>query len=240
MQAIFLILAIAGLAVGIFWFLRTSPAALARQVRIMAVIALSLLAILSLLRGGVGLALTFAALAAGLMLRAPWPHRRSAAPQTPGSKPMGKRISQVQTEYLEMELDLDSGAIRGRVLKGVFTGRNITSMAPAELALLWQDCRMADSQSAQIIETYLDHIHPSWREDLARAESEVGPGGKITVDEAYDILGLKPGAPESDVRQAHRELMKKMHPDRGGSSYLAAKINEAKELILQSRKSKKL
>ena len=135
-----------------------------------------------------------------------------------------------------MELDLDSGSMRGRVLKGMFAGRELDEMAPAELALLWQDCRFEDPQSAQLIEAYLDRIHPSWREDMARAESEVGAGGIMSAQEAYEILGVAPGASPDEIRQAHRELMKKMHPDRGGSSYLARKINEAKDLLLGGMK----
>ena len=68
-----------------------------------------------------------------------------------------------------MELDHDTGEIRGRVLKGFFAGRDLETLAPVEMAHLWQDCRFADPQSAQIIEAYLDRAHPTWREDMARA-----------------------------------------------------------------------
>jgi hypothetical protein len=131
-----------------------------------------------------------------------------------------------------MELDHDTGALRGRVRKGAFAGRELESMSPAEMALLWQDCRFADPRSAQLIEAYLDRAHPSWREDLARAQAEPGTAGFMTREEAYEVLGLKPGASEDDIRRAHRELMLKIHPDRGGSSYLAAKINQAKDVLL--------
>ena len=118
------------------------------------------------------------------------------------------------------------------MIKGVFADRPIERLAPAELALLWRDCRFSDPRSAQLIEAWLDRAHPTWREDMARAENEPGAGGIMTRAEAYEILGLKPGAGTDDIRRAHRELMKKLHPDTGGSDYLAAKINEAKELLL--------
>ena len=138
------------------------------------------------------------------------------------------------TDHLEMELDHDSGAMHGRILKGFFAGRELEDLKPVELAHLWQDCRFNDPQSAQLVEAYLDRIHPSWRDDLARGEAEQsqGPDGKMTPEQALEILGLTAGASEEDIRRAHRELMLKLHPDRGGSTYLAAKINEAKDVLL--------
>jgi hypothetical protein len=136
-----------------------------------------------------------------------------------------------------MELDHDTGEMRGRVLKGLFADRNIESLTPADMALLWQDCRNTDPQSAQIIEAYLDRDHPTWREDVARGESKMGrgPGGPMRPKEAFEILGLAPDASEDEIRSAHRDLMLKLHPDRGGSTYLAAKINEAKDVALATR-----
>lgn len=146
--------------------------------------------------------------------------------------PSSGSTSRIITDHLEMELDHDSGAMRGRVLKGVFAGRQIERLAPAELALLWRDCQFTDPKSAQLIEAWLDRSHPTWREDMARAEGEPGAGGIMTREEALEILGLKAGAGDDDIRRAHRELMKRFHPDAGGSGYLAAKINEAKDVLL--------
>ena len=124
--------------------------------------------------------------------------------------------------------------MRGQVLKGLFAGRAIETMSPAEIAMLWQDCRFSDDQSATLIEAYLDSIHPTWREDMARAGARVGPapGEAMTRGEALEVLGLEPGASEDYIRRAHRELMLKLHPDRGGADYLAAKINLAKDVLL--------
>ena len=123
------------------------------------------------------------------------------------------------------------------VILAFFAGRSIDRLKPVELAHLWQDCRFVDPQSAQLVEAYLDRIHPTWREDLARAEADApkGTDGRMTREEALDILGLDQGATEEQIRRAHRDLMLKLHPDRGGSTYLAAKINEAKDVALDGR-----
>ena len=209
-------------------FTSANTGRLARQIRLAVGAIVMAIALALFARGAAAYAFPLATFALWLLLRRP-------SMQTMAS-PGSANTSQVRTDHLEMELDLDSGAMRGRVLKGIFEGRELDQMAPAELALLWQDCRFEDPQSAQLIEAYLDRIHPSWREDMARSESEVGAGGVMTAQEAYEILGVQPGASADEIRQAHRELMKKMHPDRGGSSYLARKINEAKDLLLGGMK----
>jgi DnaJ domain len=206
-----------------------NPQVLARQLRIGAGIAALAGAGFLVFRGLVGYAISLATLGSWLL----W--GQGGFPGFPGraQKSQGQS-SHVTTEHLEVELDHDTGDIRGRVLKGFFAGRMLEDLKPVELAHLWQDCRFADPQSAQIIEAYLDRLHPSWREDLARAEGEhaAGPEGRMTREQALEILGLAPGATEADIRHAHRELMMKMHPDHGGSTFLAAKINEAKDVLL--------
>jgi DnaJ domain len=206
-----------------------NPQVLARQLRISAGVAALAGAGFLVFRGLVGYAVSLATLGSWLL----WGH--SGFPGFPGrvQKSAGQS-SRVTTEHLEVELDHDTGDIRGRVLKGFFEHRRLEDLAPVELAHLWQDCRFTDPQSAQIIEAYLDRVHPTWRDDMARADGEQtsGPDGKMSREQARDILGLKPGAGEADIRRAHRELMMKLHPDHGGSTFLAAKINEAKDVLL--------
>ena len=215
-------------------YLRASPRALARWLLpaagVGALIAAAYLGIRGALGSALGLAMTGLWLlsGAGTAGWGGWPRWPSGSPQR------GQQTSRVETEHLEMELDHDSGEMRGGITKGFFKGRTMQSLKPVELAHLWQDCRFADPQSAQLVEAYLDRVHPTWREDLARAEATApkGPDGRMTRAEALEILGLKDGASADDIRRAHRQLMQRMHPDRGGSTYLAAKINEAKDVAL--------
>lgn len=205
-----------------------NPATLARALRLGAGGTVLAAAAVLGLRGAIAYAMPLAMLGVWILSSqggAGWGSLR-------GSGPSGGQTSRIVTDHLEMELDHDTGAMRGRVLRGVFAGRPIERLAPAELALLWRDCQFTDPKSAQLIEAWLDRTHPTWREDMARAESEPGAGGVMTREEAYEILGLGPGAAPEDIRRAHRDLMKRMHPDAGGSSYLASKINEAKDVLL--------
>lgn len=210
-------------------YANANPAVLAHRLQIAAGIVVLAFAGLLALRGAIILAGPLAALGSWLIWgqgRLPW--------QWGGGGPSPGAASRVITDHLDVTLDHATGELTGRVLKGMFQGRSMGSLKPVEAALLWQDCRFTDPQSAQIIEAWLDRMHPTWREDLARGEREMGtgPDGRMTRSEAFEILGLQPDASEEDIRRAHRDLILKLHPDRGGSTYLAAKINEAKDVAL--------
>ena len=151
--------------------------------------------------------------------------------------PTPGQSSDVETAYLRMRLDHDTGELEGTILRGRFQGRLLEELAPSELMALLHECRLHDEQSAAILETYMDRVHgAAWRaEDGGDAGARPAPppgGASMSEDEAYEILGLERGADADEIRDAHRRLMLKIHPDQGGSTYLAAKINQAKELLL--------
>jgi DnaJ-domain-containing protein 1 len=134
-----------------------------------------------------------------------------------------------------MRLDHDTGEMDGRILAGRHAGRMLSELSLEELLEAGQDFS-GDPDSSRLLEGYLDRAHPGWRDDVqadrARRQSAAAAPGGLSTQEAYEILGLEPGAGEAEVREAHRRLMKQVHPDRGGSAALAARINEAKERIL--------
>lgn len=191
-------------------------------------------ALFLLLRGALPLAIPlglFGLALIGLPI-GPWFGARGGdtASRSPGQS------SRVQTEALEMELDHDSGRMEGRCLKGDFAGRTLSSLGEADLTTLLAELRVTDPQGMLLIEAYLDRRFPDWRQSGSADAKEEEPwgraGGRMSLKEAYAALGLKSGASEDDIRAAHRKLMMKVHPDRGGSDYLAARINEAKDVLL--------
>src|SRR5690606_37494237 len=141
---------------------------------------------------------------------------------------------------LAMELDLDSGSARGQVTSGSFAGRDLDSMDTSELAALMRELEASDPDGVSLLEAYMNRRSPGGREDLkgnARTRHRHPPRqGAMTEDEAYQILGLDPGAGPEEVRRAHRALMKKVHPDHGGSDWLASRINQAKDVLLATRR----
>lgn len=218
-------------------FTAASTTAMAQALRMFGGISAFGLAAVLALRGMVAHAMWVAAVGVWLVggLSRPW---RQA-----GTSAGASASSRVVTDHLDVELEHDTGIIRGHVLKGALAGRDLETLSPADLAGLWLDCRFADPSSARVLEAYLDRIHPTWRDDLAAHDagsgSTAGAGprrdvgtGTMTRDEARAILGIGPGASADDIRQAHRELMLRVHPDRGGTHLLAAKVNEAKDVLL--------
>ena len=149
---------------------------------------------------------------------------------------LGGRVSRMRSALIEVELDQASGRIRGIVLAGSFQGRRLEDLDLPSLQRLHAECRAADPVGLPLLEAYLDRRFAAWRENAQRdrdsgARRQAQPGA-MTKEEAYQILGLQPGASPDDIQRAYRTLMKKLHPDQGGTTYLATRVNEAKEVLL--------
>ncbi len=149
-----------------------------------------------------------------------------------GQKSAGQK-SRVNTSKLSMELDHDSGGMDGEVLAGPFKGRRLTQLTAENLQAFHLECRSAGDQSQALLEAWLDRTQGEWRATWGQGSGAASPGGgAMSKDEAYAVLGLKKSASADDIRAAHKRLMKDFHPDKGGSDYLASKINAAKDLLL--------
>jgi len=150
-----------------------------------------------------------------------------------GQKSRGQ-VSRVRSNFVEMTLDHDSGAMNGTVVAGRLKGTSLDTLERSALVGLLAEF---DEESRNLLAAYLDRRHPRWREDVDDGASagRSGPArtGKMSEEEDYQILGIQPGASADEIGRAHRSLMMKLHPDQGGSTYLAARVNEAKDVLLR-------
>lgn len=234
MQAILLALVVlAVMAFGVAWFLRANPSSLARLLRPVLVV-LGMIGVGGLLIFGMrflpgllpelsGLAgVVIAALIARAVRRRP-----SGGFSSPGT---GQR-TEVRTSFLQAWIDHGTGDVGGTVLSGRFVGRVLDSLADGELLDLHSECA-ADPDSLKVLEAYLDRrLGADWRS--TRRSHPAGSRAGMSRDEALAVLGLAEGATSEEIRAAHRRLIQRMHPDVGGSADLAARINQAKDVLLR-------
>ncbi len=146
------------------------------------------------------------------------------------------QASSLRTRFLEMRLDHATGVLDGSVLDGPFKGRQLSELALEDLLRMLEFYRDSDPRSVPVLEAYLDRERDAdWRERMDACSSTGRPPAntaKLTEAEACSILGLELNADPETIRAAHRRLMQRLHPDRGGSDYLAAQINAAKRRLL--------
>jgi hypothetical protein len=214
---------------GLNVFSKADPKKLARILRPAGGIILLAVAAFVGFRGHIETAIPLALFGLGLLGWGPFAStglfRRTQ--KTPG------QVSRVRSAFVEMELDHDTGVMRGTILAGPYEGKTLDEL---DLTTLLGLLPQIDSESRALLAAYLDRREPAWREH-AQGDAAAGSGAarstKMTEEEAYQILGLHPGASAEEISRAHRTLMKKLHPDQGGSTYLAAQINEAKEILLR-------
>lgn len=182
------------------------------------------------IRGGAEIALPLLAVLTPFLLR--WLRSRSI-PSSTSTGTGSSRQSAVTTRFLHMTLDHASGRMVGQIQEGCFAGRVLHDLTLSELLVLWRECQV-DTQSVAVFEAYLDRREPAWRERLH--DSDLGSSADsaaMSAAEAYQILGLQPGATQADIQSAYRRLIQRLHPDQGGSAYLAAYLNRARDLLLR-------
>ena len=219
-------------------FRAANPVMLARVIKLAGGILALAVAAFTGLRGELAVAIPLAFFGAGLLGWAP-----AGTPSFAnigrifgaGGRRSGGQASRVRSRFFEMTLDHDSGALTGAIISGPNAGHSLEEFdLPALLGMFAE----LDNESAALLESYLDRRFPAWRQhaqgDAAGRQRRAAPDNKMTDEEAYQILGLKPGAGRDEIGRAHRSLMKKLHPDQGGSTYLAARVNEAKEVLLRT------
>lgn len=210
---------------------RANPQQLATTMRKVGGVALFGVAGFLALRGALPLAIPIAAFALTLVAGGGGAGGFTGSGQKSKGQP-----SHVQTERLEMELDHDTGYMDGKCLEGTFAGRTLSSLSDQEAIELYARFEADGLKEAALMEAYLNWRVPNWQEKSGRTKERAGRGGfskeRMSVEEARAVLEVGADASDEEIRQAHRRLMMKLHPDHGGSNYLAARINEAKDVLL--------
>ena len=233
------------LLLGLMWLVsRLSKAPPGKRARLLKLL---------LLYGGVALLLFLILtgklhpLFAAVMALVPWVQRaimlgslfRMFQSKTGGAQASPGQRSTVRSAFLEMTLDHDSGRMNGVITAGQHKGSRLDQLDFETMLALWRQYQGADPQSAQLLQAYLQHEHAQrWRR-AGGADGSGGDGGgrtppaEMSVEQAYQVLGLEPDSGRDAVVAAHKQLMQRFHPDRGGSAYLAGLINQAREQLLK-------
>lgn len=222
---------------GLQMFRAANPAVLARAIKIGGGVLALAMAAFTGARGELAVAIPLGIFGAGLLGWSPFGGTgfRNVGDLFGGARRTAGQSSQVRSNYLDMSLDHNSGMLKGRIIAGPYAGRMLDEFDLAQLLAMVPGF---DAESVALLESYLDRRFPAWRQDAqgdrAGRQGRSPASGKMTNEEAYQILGLQPGATRDDISRAHRTLMKKLHPDQGGSTYLAARVNEAKDTLLRT------
>lgn len=232
------------LCIGLYIFVRVHPATLVRAIRTFIITFAGLAGMGLFLSGRIGLAII-------LISTAIMAVRATRSGQAGGLGQFGTgyapssghgqagQTSEIVTDTLAMTLDHQTGDLEGEVLKGSYSGRSLGSLGLQDLLELLMACQRDDPRSVPLLETYLDRHQPDWRDHVAEGYSgsadDAGQMSNTTMDKATacSILNISPNATDDEIKEAHRCLMNKLHPDHGGSSYLAAQLNLAKEVLLR-------
>ncbi len=235
-----LVVVLALLGWGLRWLVTTPPGRVARLLRLVGLGGLVLLGLALVLTGKeAGIVAVLAGLGPWigrlLGLHALWRGLGRMVAGMGGAAAAPGQASTIETRFLRMSLDHASGRLDGEVLDGRFRGSRLADLDEAAARALWRDVQ-ADAQSVQVLEAWLDRTWPDWRQAADAAGGKAGEGGGggggMTRAEAWEVLGLAPGAAEDDIRAAHRRLMLLAHPDHGGSTWIAARLNQARDLLL--------
>ena len=222
---------------GLKKLVRVNPAVVAAMVRRAGGLLAFAAAFLLLLRGSLNLAVALAGLGGWLML-----NRVPTLQDLTGLVKRRRQVFRVRSAMIEMELDHGSGVMTGAVLAGPDEGASLDGLSRSRCLALFQCCLRDDPEGARLLEAYLDRRFPGWREAAHQGQDPRGGpssdrtggrSGAMSEDEAHQVLGLAKSATREEISRAHRALMQKLHPDHGGSTALAARVNEAKDVLMR-------
>jgi hypothetical protein len=140
--------------------------------------------------------------------------------------------SQFRTKSLLVQVNFSTREMDGEILQGEFTGKRLSELSQEQLQAFAESLKETDRESYLLLQTYLLRSNRGGSQHSYQDGNQANNLSELSEKEAYEILGLEPDAPKEDIVKAHKRLMQRLHPDRGGSDYLAAKINAAKDKLV--------
>lgn len=232
---------VAGLGLMGRWLLNAEPRDILRALKWLGLVLALGLGLLVLFRGRLEWLAYMAPFALPFLLRGTHIFRRLRNAAKAARGPSPGQSTGVRTRWLAMTLDHDTGAMDGEVLQGPYAGRLLSDLTIEELAALGRDLD-GDAESRQVFDAWLERMGPDLHGEAAGEPppgagtgAEAGGEPAMTPARAREILGVAEGATDKEIRDAHRRLMLANHPDRGGSSWVAAQINMAKDVLIGGR-----
>ncbi len=145
-----------------------------------------------------------------------------------------RSMPRFESEWLRLEFHIAYRRLDGVVLKGDFEGKRLSQMRDEDLGLLLQCLRQNDRKGALLLQSYLmqTRMRGEANQRTEGEEQAFARSQGMTTAEALLILGVTENASKEEITKAYKILMQRLHPDRGGSNYLAEKINLAKKTLL--------
>ncbi len=135
----------------------------------------------------------------------------------------------IKTAALEISISLANGNIDGKILQGEHAGQPLSALNRVQLEQVLATWRGADRESTLLLNAYMARRFAGTQSNGERQPPP--PASHLNIDEARQILGVQDTATREEIIKAHKRLIQKLHPDRGGNDYLAAKVNAAKDLL---------
>ena len=163
-----------------------------------------------------------------------WPMLAQLYHRHRSGRPSTGNQSQVHSAWLAMTLDHDSGKIDGEVLAGAFKGQRLSALSIQELQALYRECQLQDAESLRLLDAYAQRERAGEWQAGSEQQSAAPTNSAMSIENAWEILGLQPGASREQIIATHKRLISKLHPDKGGSNFLASQINRAKDVLLEA------
>lgn len=142
-------------------------------------------------------------------------------------------VASFKTEYLDVKFYIQEAKFTGSIIKGLHEGKALEALSTEELDELETYYQSRDNKSYYLIR--IARQRRGANQQNSSQSNSPPPFSDPAVEEALQILGLSGNPSKEEIIQAHRRLINKLHPDRGGSDFLAARVNQAKDVLLKGK-----